>query len=294
MLEESKKLYEQASTVIKNFKELSNRELADLYLETKEERLKDGYFACLMLRYWNYIYKLTQKSLSLRIDEDVRLNWLEDGLVTALKYHPWTDKNSKFYSLPKIVNTCVYQCASTNMLQAYRESNYDKNVINHKYILDAPTEDRKSLIDTVVDEDSEYRDKDIRKLVVQPLFDRERYLEGIIVELLAYGDTWVRKSKSYTYVAEEKDKRGNDKVKKIVTPKFDFSVSKLIELIHKVTYVQFLNMLNEYEIKNTMIFELQLKMLKNANSTLLTKTINNTLNYLRTSDLITSLVEDFR
>lgn len=183
MLKEFKKIYLEAAETIPNYKELSQVELAEKYLEKGPHA--DAYLAAIVVRYWNIIEKQIYKDYGL-YDEKEAYDWFINSLLYTLDQKPWRDKNSSIYNDPKAIeralNTCV-KCDRANWFQA---SNRYKRLINHNTSsLEALSEEFKDsyLPDNLIKDDST---KDEYKFLVCEYFDKQQYLLALIIDVIIH------------------------------------------------------------------------------------------------------------
>ena len=183
MLKEFKKIYVEVAETIPNYKEISQIELAEKYLEKGIN--SDGYLAAIIVRYWNIIEKQIYKDYGL-YDEKEAYDWFINSLLYTLEQKPWRDKTSTLYNDPKAIeralNTCV-KCDRANWFQA---SNRYKRMINHNTSsLEALSEEFKDsyLPDTVTE--NKTIDDDYKFLVCE-YFDKQQYLMSLILDVIIH------------------------------------------------------------------------------------------------------------
>jgi hypothetical protein len=160
--------------------------------DTNNERDKNMYVAGLMLRFWYQINKLKVRSPIQGLDYMDFMGWLFEAIEYACKYRKWQNPANKVNA-----QQCINQCVETIRVQKYYDLNLQKNKVNvNTYSLDsvAPNEeDAPSLLETLVDEDSEYRANYIESSyaaysLVQHCIDKKKIVEAIILDTIAFND----------------------------------------------------------------------------------------------------------
>ena len=180
MVKEYKEMFQQAASVIPDYKEIPQIELAEKYLEKGPNA--DAYLSVLILRYWNVIEKLLYKDYGL-YDEKEAYDWFMDSLMYAITYKPWLDPDSAVYQDPKaiekILNTCV-KCARANWFQA---SNRHKRKANHNASsLEALSEEFKDSY--IPRELTVTLDQDEYRYLVEDAFNKQQYLFALMIDVL--------------------------------------------------------------------------------------------------------------
>lgn len=128
MLKEYKKTYQEAASIIPNWKSMTQIELADKYHEGGP--LKDSYLAAEIVKFWNIIDRTLYKDKGL-YDELEAYDWYISAILYALNNRPWDNPTSSIYKDPKAVEKILnmhIKCIRANWFQA---SNRYKRKINH-------------------------------------------------------------------------------------------------------------------------------------------------------------------
>lgn len=181
MLKEYKEVFQNAVSVLPEYKSLTQIELADKYNEGGQ--LKDAYLAAIVLRYWNIIEKLVYKDYGL-YDPKEAYDWFMDALLYILRDQPWHDPKASVYNDPrgleKTLNICV-KCSRANWFQA---SNRQKRKVNHNLSsLDALTEEYKDAYtprELVIDNN----DASSYKYLVIEYYNKQQYLMALVIDLI--------------------------------------------------------------------------------------------------------------
>lgn len=182
-MKEFKKIYLELAETVPDYKQISQVELAEKYLEGGPQA--EACLAALVVRYWNIIEKQIYKDYGL-YDEKEAYDWFINSLLYTLEQKPWQDKNSSIYNDPKAIeralNTCV-KCDRANWFQA---SNRYKRMINHNTSsLEALSEEYKDsyIPDTMIRDNT--ADNDYKFLVCE-YYDKQQYLLSLIIDVIVH------------------------------------------------------------------------------------------------------------
>ena len=182
-MKELKKIYLELAETVPNYKQISQVELAEEYLQGGPKA--EACLAALIVRYWNIIEKQIYKDYGL-YDEKEAYDWFINSLLYTLEQKPWQDKNSSLYNDPKAIeralNTCV-KCDRANWFQA---SNRYKRMINHNTSsLEALSEEYKDsyIPDTMIRDNT--ADNDYKFLVCE-YYNKQQYLLSLIIDVIVH------------------------------------------------------------------------------------------------------------
>lgn len=107
MLDEIKKTYVQKADLIPGWRKKSKNELCNDYLLNENSPLAESYLAAIIVKYWNKINKLYNKSKPAATYEDC-YEWVVEAILYALKHRKWLDETSSIYQDPygpdKVIN----------------------------------------------------------------------------------------------------------------------------------------------------------------------------------------------
>lgn len=214
MLQEIYNSYVHCAAGLGDYQKLSKTELANGYCDAKTQEVKDQYFSALMLRYWYKIYEWSKNSISTKLEPEDYSSWLVEAISLALKIcdfnvlpirednriPEWRDPKSKMFNDPngpdKVINRCIFSIRN----YYYQNFNKDKRKIN--YICSSIEAQEEAFGDaaeaiqyaSIYDEDSSCGD------LIQLLIDKNRLLEAIVVEGIAYEDVFKEdKDSSYCF-----------------------------------------------------------------------------------------------
>ena len=215
-----------------------------------DEYNKDLYIAALMLRFWYTIKKMADKSPNLNLDLNDFENWLFEAIEYACKYRAWRDTTKKVNA-----QQAINQCIETIRLQHYYQLNLDKHKVNVNTIsLENPvtseSDDSRviSLGDTLADEGAE---EDMKKTTgaydarrfIQSFIDRQKLVEAIILDTIAFNDT--QKEVKTTQIGQ--DEEGNEI--KYQTSTYEFWKFKCIKNLANLPEDYADYFLENYEVK---------------------------------------------
>ena len=169
-------------------------QMANGYCKAKDEGdeyNKDLFISGLMLRFWNQVGNLQEKSPNLKLDQEDFEGWLYDAIELACQYRAW-QKNPKINA-----QQCINQCITTVRVRNYYQFNLGKHSANYNTTsLDNPIDDENkvSIIDTIVDEEEENRFSNMLgtasvRRFIQGYIDKKKLVEAIIFDIIAFNDT---------------------------------------------------------------------------------------------------------
>jgi hypothetical protein len=131
VLDETKRIYEESASYIKDWKKLSTEELCEKYIDYKESdpEKSDCYLSAIICRYW-YIIARTfyAQRVKLASEEDV-YDWFIDGICNAMNNHVWTDPNSNLYNNKEGPEKAISVCIYSAKLNYFRGLDYDKRKV---------------------------------------------------------------------------------------------------------------------------------------------------------------------
>ena len=134
MLEEYKELYIQCANLIPNWEKLSKSELANKYLESEEQSVKDACLSALMCKYWNLIGSYYYRQ-GIKQAQDVDCyDWLTEGILKALNQHVWTNPDNVLFNDKKGPEKAMTVCISSARLTYYQYINHDNRKLNYQSI----------------------------------------------------------------------------------------------------------------------------------------------------------------
>jgi len=216
MIKDIKKDCEYYASRLGDYQAMSPDQLMNGYVEALDAgaKLKQSeYLAAVVLRYWYTIgKKFLKDGKALKLEIEDCYTYLVEAINLAAKYRAWLN-------LEKNVNaqTCVLQALNTVYVRAYYIANLDKNSVNYKpnASLDfSPTTESNSesvFADSL--EDEAYSDQiayaesaESAKNYIQRMIDNGKYVEAIILDQIAFGDTMREKIIKSTYVDETGEK----------------------------------------------------------------------------------------
>lgn len=117
-----------------DWKNTSSTKLCNEYFKAKkvgDEYTETLMFSALIIKYWGTVTKSKQLygSKTKFTDSDF-YEWEYKGILKALQYKSWTNKNNKSYYQKDGANKVIFMCISSARKGAFYQSNLLKNKIN--------------------------------------------------------------------------------------------------------------------------------------------------------------------
>ena len=195
MLNDTKRdLTFMARKLVKPYESYSIDELADAYCDAVDcgnEALKDIYISALILRFWYTIDKMyTSNTVAPSLEHEDFFWWLYEAIEYACKYRGWRDTTKKLNA-----QQCINKCIETIKLQKYYNLRLDKNkTVNYTVSMDAPIggegDDKAKTIADMLETEETWDDhsKDDVILLVQNYINRDKIIEAILIDNIAFND----------------------------------------------------------------------------------------------------------
>ena len=251
-------------------------------MDEGDEHLKNLYISGLLLRHWDKVKKLAISCPNIDLQGEDFVEWVYEAIMYACKYRKW-QKDEKVNA-----QQCINQCIETIRRQHYYNYNLDKNRANYNTAsFDTPIGDesdngaQKTLIDTIADENAE-REARMRdstttaRQIIQAFIDKNKIVEAIIMDIIAFGDT----EKVTKQIKQGVDENGEEI--KYTTYTREFWKFKAVQILSNLSddYQQYF--VDNYLVK-TPALDAALNVLKKANNQKLYKEMDNALKYARGS-----------
>lgn len=217
MLNETKRdLTFMARKLVKPYEDYSIDELADAYCDAVDngnETLKDIYISALVLRFWHKIDKMYKaNTVAPSLEHEDFFWWLYEAIEYACKYRGWRDTAKKLNA-----QQCINKCIETIKLQKYYNLRLDKNkTVNFTISMDSPIggdgDDNAKTVGDMLETEETWDDHsaDDVMLLVQSYINRDKILEAILIDNIAFNDvqryykkTIKTESGKYTEVSSE-------------------------------------------------------------------------------------------
>ena len=265
------------------------RQMLDGYCKAADEgdeHLKNLFISGLMLRHWDKSKKLALKCPNIGMSEEDFMDWVYEAIMLACEYRKWQKDES--------VNAqqCINQCIETVRVRHYYEMNLDKHKASYMTVsMETPVCDasdngiQKTLGETLVDEDAENEVRhsfgnDAAKNLVQLFLNKNRIVEAIIFDIIAFGDSL----KQVKHIKTGTDENG--KTCKYTTYTSEFWRFRTIQLLSNLPEDYFDYFIKTYAVK-TDAFKAALEVLKKANNNKLYRELDMSLKAAK------SIVKDF-
>lgn len=131
MMDEYKQIYTECANLVEGWKKLSKSELANLYIQHKQEPISDSYLAAILLKHWNLISHFYYKQGIKEASEEDCYDWLVEGITSALKDQAWNDPNNSLYNDEKGPEKAMMVCIMSVRANYYQYIKYDKRRLNY-------------------------------------------------------------------------------------------------------------------------------------------------------------------
>ena len=251
-----------------------------LAMDTGDEHMKNLYISGLMLRHWDKGKKLADSCPNIGIHGEEFMDWVYEAIILACEYRKWQKDEG--------VNAqqCINQCIETIRVRKYYEFNLDKHKTNYNTVsLNTPVGDegdngiQKTLEDTMADEDA---DAEVRmadgdsaaRHLVQTFINKNRLVEAIIMDIIAFGDT----DKMTKVVKKGFDENGESY--KYTTYTHEFWKFKACQLISNLPADYFKYFVMSYSVNQTALVA-AMDVLKRANNQKIYREIDASLKYAK-------------
>ena len=251
-------------------------------MDESDEHLKNLYISGLILRHWDKVKKLADSCPNIGIHGEEFVDWVYEAIMYACKYRKWqTDESVN-------AQQCINQCIETIRKQHYYEYNLDKHSANYNTVsLDTPIGDesdngvQRTLEDTMYDEDAEEEVRmadghSMAKHLIQSFINKDRLVEAIILDIIAFGDT----QKVTKVVKKGFDENGDSY--KYASYTHEFWKFKAIQILSNLPEEYKEYFMETYIVKNTAL-EAALDLLKRANNQKLYKELDRSLQFAKSA-----------
>jgi Ni,Fe-hydrogenase maturation factor len=251
-------------------------------MDEGDEDKKSLYSSGLILRFWDKVKKLADSCPNIGLHGDEFVDWVYDAIMLACEYRKWqTDPTVN-------AQQCINQCIETIRVRKYYEFNLDKHRVNYNTVsLSNPIGDegdngvQRTLEDTMYDEDAE---EEVRmadgnsaaKHLIQSFINKDRLVEAIILDIIAFGDT----QKVTKVVKKGFDENGDSY--KYTSYTHEFWKFKAIQILSNLPEEYKEYFMETYIVKNTAL-EAALDLLKRANNQKLYKELDRSLQFAKSA-----------
>ena len=289
MLMDSYNLYLKKANLIKNWKSLSQREIANACLQYKDtdQELYSQYFSCLVIIFWYKIMTFAEKSQSSKNQLEDYVDWLIDTIELALKYHYWTLPEN--LNDEKAIQKAINRCADTIRQRYYYQYNLDKHKAN--YLTDSLDAKLDDLHDSFyLLEDDTYSDN-ISKINFKSIigyFKRQKdILSIILLDAICWQDTFTVSTKKKKFTINDTGEEVEDSAK---VYNYDFSLIKLNKYIRNQLNSNVINyLIKSYNLSDNLVIE-EVANLQKLSQLKLNKLIAQKLLDLRNNEELKKLV----
>ena len=284
MLNETKKdLTLLARKLVKPYEVYSIDELADAYCDAVDngnEDLKNIYISALVLRFWYTIDKMYKaNTVAPSLEYEDFFWWLYEAIEYACKYRGWRDPDKKLNA-----QQCINKCIDTIKLQKYYDLRLDKRkAVNFSCSLETPLGGEGNEGKTIGDmlESEEYIDdhsSDDAVLLVQSYIDRNKIIEAILLDNIAFNDV----QRYFKKTIKTKNAQGEEI--KYVEHSSEFWPYRLIQIVSKLPDSYKSYFLTRYNISEEKLSAI-LDIIDKANNQKLYRYLDKTLAELRVNGI---------
>lgn len=252
MLEQNKEIYQQtADSLVPNWRTIDKNELIISASNCTDKRLRDGYIAAIMLRYWNKIDSYYYKCRLVTTPEDIH-TWLVIAVMYAIDRKPWENPEQAIYGDPNGPDKVINRIVESKRLTFYQQLNRYKRKINGGITsLDTLVEEYKDVFAPTYNDDYSV---EYDNMVVN-YFNVKDYFMSFFIDAMLYEDVMDNNGLSKRKLASHL-KNLDEEYCKIFAERYNLSLDK-VKLA--ITYV---NNISSYNLKNKV--EYSLIRLKNA------------------------------
>ena len=225
-------LDENGNKIVKGYQDLTKKELADGFChwdeiedmtkdeneKAKAEILRSAYWAALLLRYWFKIFDWMKTSGSLGLRDIDFFDWLHDSLRDAFIYRSWRKlrrkypkhhngewiENPDYVEDENAVDKSINYFCSARRGKEYQAANKDRRRANYQSLSIDQTfdEDGYSILDRE-GLSTPGKTFDGVKELVKLFLDKNKFIEALIIDNMAYGDSYkVTKAKKTQIIKE--------------------------------------------------------------------------------------------
>ena len=251
-------------------------------LDTNDEATKDKYIARIILRFWSKINKIytSNKNACASIEEAYDI--LVDAINYNCKYRGWQDPD-KNINAQQALNKCI----STIILQRHYDNRLDKNKANFNAVsLDAPANLDNSAdgdeVQTLMDKLETEQSTDVEaqtdiavESIVQDYINRNKIVEAIIIDTIAFQDTIRHTSETKKITDSETGETVRE-----TTHYSEFWPYKAVQYLSKLPESYDVYFKKKYMVPD-ITFEKAIEAVRAANNQKLYKYVNKTLIDLR-------------
>lgn len=306
---------DNGNKIIKGYKDLTKNELGNGYCDwdelsyfskdederAKAEIMKSRYWAAILLRYWYKIPKWILESKSLRLPATTFFDWLHDSMHDTFYYRSWrklrrarpNDPNSEWIDNPQyndmddnVFDRSVNFFCGARRGKEYQAVNKDKrkaNVITTS-IDKTVEEDGDSILDRTEGLASKGAGYDGIRELVKLFLSKNKYLEALIIDNMAYGDSYktAKSKKTYTTVDYNLETEKNEEVEiEYNSYSYEFNERKLVKLLNEINDTYFTEYFNKhYKVED---YKPILESVKSVSNNKLYKEIEKTICTIRSN-----------
>jgi len=174
---------EIADSRISGWRAIDKNELFNLYIKNENNQyIREGYFAAILLKYWNLINSKRIMSCGYATYDDC-YNWLVDSIYTALKERKWKDSSNKLFMDKKGPDKVVNKLMKTHLVTHFQVIKKDKRIANMN--LESTDDMNEDFNFEVPDIDIDIENSDILPMIHTLCLKRD-YLSAIVAHIVCF------------------------------------------------------------------------------------------------------------
>lgn len=261
-----------------NYNLLTKTELANGYCDSDEsgdEESREKYYAALMLKYWYMVSYTYNNSLTLGVTFEDVVFWIAEALDKGLKYRRWRDPKHKLSKdingAEKVFNRAFWSVRNGQFIHANRQKRSpEEALISIDELTELYGQSNWAITEKAVEPDHFSK----AQTIIQELLNDGKYLEALVVDGIAYQDTFT----NTTYRVDEED----GKMKRVLN---SLSMKKLVNHIISIDRDFIDYFVDTYEVSNRMITN-TVQEVSRRKRTEVTKQINQIMSKLKKNNNI--------
>lgn len=183
LLSENKQIYEdKANLHLHNWQTINKNELVLEAIKNIDTPKYDSYLAAIILRYWSKIESYYNKCRLVVSPEDVH-SWVVGGILYAIKYQPWNNKDSSIYNDPNGPDKVINRFIESRRVTFYQQLNrYNRKINSAILSLNSLTED---LFDSVAPTYEDKYDIEAEELILK-YFNKMDYFTAFMLDAIIF------------------------------------------------------------------------------------------------------------
>ena len=186
---ENKRQFIKSASYIKNYENIDMLDVANMYINTTDDTLKSACFSCIMLHYWDSIFRLAKSCNNPFITSHTTYNWLVNSVFKLFKYKKWLELGESKDVIDRLIMTSL----TTERLDYLRKTSTTKSKINYTclYSLDATISKYSDDTRQIKFGSTESNESLQVKLLINDFINNREYEEAVIVDSILNNNVFV-------------------------------------------------------------------------------------------------------